>query len=542
MVIPSPYSLPCQHLHSPLLCKPSSLITARRGNHNKFLHQGKRFTVSVRSSLYTPKHVAPTPLYCPDEIPSWNDKSETSLFVNYDDSPINEEEQERMGFDKRSSTASKVQALLDGIGAFASEEGDDILNIILKNCRIRTLLDFNDLLMGLVSSNQLDLALKLHSNLEKYQVVPDCQTQSLLIRCYCKKNGLDEALRVLEDMVKTGFHPDAATFTVLITSLSKRGRLQKAFEVLELMNQSGHKPTVQTFNSLLKGLCYVGRVEEACERLTEIKKASFKPDIYTYAAVMDGFCKVGRSNEAMELLNEALEMGLTPTVVTYNTLFHGYCKEGRPMDGIGVLRQMEQKNCKPDYITYNTLLHGLLKWDKILTALRVYKEMVGIGFEVDERIMRALLRGLCRKSLKEKDLSKDAYQVFEKMTSRALGIDYSTYDLLIQAVCLRKESDKAFVVLQHMIGLGYIPRIITFNNVIRVLCLHGKLNKALLVLVLIYEDNCRIPSRITYDLLLRELDIQGQSLGACSVYGAALKQGMVLDRKPQRRGNYLEHQ
>ena len=444
--------------------------------------------------------------------------------------PIKQAEK-NLGIDKRTSRFH-VQELADRIRELPSKERTEFLSSYVKDGGFSTISGANDVLMALFIAEDPDFALKLFSDLSSYELEPDSWTFSIVLRCHCKKNQLDEAKRVLDHMVEEGFHPDVVTITILINALCKRGRMQSAFEVFDFMGTIGCKPTVQTYNCLLKGLCYVGRVEAAFELLLKIKKDSMKPDVYTYTAVMDGFCKVGRSDEAMELLDEAVEMGLTPSVVTYNTLFQGYCKEGRPLKGIVVLKQMKQGNCRPDCISYSTLLHGLLKWGKIRSALRTYKEMVEDGIEVDKRIMNLLLRGLCRRSWKEKDLLEDAHEVFEKMKTGFYDIDPSTYCLMIQALCKGGKIEKSLDNLHDMIRMGNSPGAITFNNVIRALCAGDRVDEALLILILM-DERIIIPSRMSYNLLIEGCNKRRWPLAACSIYGTALKRGVIPNSKPR---------
>ncbi|XP_074341451.1 uncharacterized protein LOC141678919 isoform X2 [Apium graveolens] len=335
-------------------------------------------------------------------------------------------------------------------------------------------------------------------------------------------------------MLEKGFEPNVAIFTDLINSFSKRGRMQKAFEVFKVMESVKCEPTTHTYNCLLKGLCYVGRIEEAYKMLMNIKKSScIKPDIYTYTAVMNGFCKVGRSDEALELLDEAVEMGLVPNVVTYNTLLNGYFKEGRPLEGIGLLNKMKMRNCVPDYISYSTLLHGLLKWSKIHSALSIYEEMVSVGFQVEERMMNTLLRGLCRRSRIQRELLSNAYEVFERMKTRGYVIYPCAYELAIEAFCMGKQTDKALATLWEMIKCGHSPRMITFKNVIRPLCVQGNLVEALPILVLMHEES-RMAIEFPFDILIDECNNrQGFYMCSCTIYGAALKRGVVPQRKPK---------
>lgn len=419
-----------------------------------------------------------------------------------------------------------------------SKEGTEMFITSQKDCEIQNISEFNDLFADFVSAEELDLALRLLSNISSYGLVPNSRTFSIAIRCYCKKGDLDNAKRVFDQMLGSGCNPNDATVTVLVNALCRRGKIKRALEMVELVGRIGRKQTVRTYNCLLKGLCYVGRVEEACEMVAKMKKDGLVPDIYTYTALMDGLCKVGRSDEAMELLNEAEENGLEPSVVTFNTLFNGYCKEGRPLDGIHVLKKMKQMNCMPDRISYTTLLHGLIKWGKIRTALRTYKEMVSSGHSVEEKMMNTFMRALCRRSWKEKDLLEDAHQVFEKMKNEFQVIHRSTYGVVIPALCSGNKISEAVANLHHMIRKGYSPRAITINVVVEALCRRGSANEALGVvgLGLVGDGHHHgIPfSRVSYDLIIDELNKQGMWFDACKVYGLALKRGVKHTKRPQR--------
>ncbi|XP_024973482.1 pentatricopeptide repeat-containing protein At1g62680, mitochondrial-like [Cynara cardunculus var. scolymus] len=403
-----------------------------------------------------------------------------------------------------------------------------------KDGNFETITQFNHLFMGLVLENEVDLAYKFYSTLSSYDFSADSFTFSILVHCYCKRNEPMEAKRVLEHMIQNGFEsPKVKTFTQLINSFCKRGKLKQAFEVFEIMGKVKCDPTINTYNCLLKGLCYVGKVEEAYELLTKIKKSwNLQPDVYSFTAVMDGFCKVGRSNEALELLNEAIEMGLKPSIVTYNTIFNGYFKEGRPKDGFGLLKQMKERNCNPDYISYSTLLHGLLQWGEIGDGLRVYNQMLDMGFDIDGRMMNTLLRGICRRSRKEKELLKDAYQLFDEMSKRGVDIDPCAHELMIEAFCNGNEMDKAFMNLCEMIKMNLSPKTFTLNSVVRGLCVEGKIEKALLVLVLVCRGRRGMLDGVTFDVLIDEMNRQGMFKLATCVYCVALKNRVNLLRKP----------
>ncbi|XP_057534443.1 pentatricopeptide repeat-containing protein At1g12775, mitochondrial-like isoform X1 [Amaranthus tricolor] len=375
---------------------------------------------------------------------------------------------------------AKVKQLADNISSVPPEQRFKVLESVIENLgESINIREFNNLIMGLVMAEEMELALKLFDEMSTYGLSPDCWTYSVLIRCYCKKNLPDDGKKILDCMIKNGFRPNVVTLTILVNSLCSRGKIQRAFEVLEIMGKLGCNPNIQTYNCVLKGMCFVGRVEEAYEMLMDLKRkkgdeeSSIGPDIYSYTAVMDGFCKVGRSDEAMELLEEAIETGLTPNVVTYNALFNGYCKEGKPRKGIQLLKQMKERDCTPDYISYSTLLHGLLKWGKFKAAFWVYNEMVEVGFKVDERMMNSLLRGLCRESWEEEELLKNVDKVYQQMKSWDYSIFPDTYSLVIQSFCIGEEIGMALISLHEMVEAGYFPRMVTVNRVVRGLCEEG---------------------------------------------------------------------
>ncbi|XP_037495947.1 putative pentatricopeptide repeat-containing protein At1g09680 [Jatropha curcas] len=485
--MPSPYAIAQHHLLQPLFLGNTFNLNYRERPATNLIFLPKL-------SLFTAGIADKNAMAYPKRLSHLIDKKGITLVVKHNNGllPIQQKNPETIEKTRR----LQVENFVAAIKALPSKDKTTILDIFTKNGKICSTAVFNDLLMALVIASEHELAFKFYSSISSYGLAPDCWTYCILIRSYCKIENVDEARRVLDHMVENGLHPNLATFTTLINSFCKKGRVEEAFELME-----------------------------------DIKKSSIDADVYTYTALMDGFCKVGRTDEAMELLNEAMEIGLKPNIVTFNTLFDGFSREGRPLEGIGVLKKMKQINCRPDYISYSTLLHGLLMWRKIRTALRIYKEMVRNGFEVDERLMNNLLRGLCRKFLKENDLLEDAYQVFDKMTKRAFVMDHSTYNLVIQAFSMGKKVDDALVSLQKMIKFGYIPSLTTINSVIRAFCTKGRVEKAILVLVLMYETH-KIPNTTSYDLMIQELNRQRRFLGASNVYGSALVRGVVPNQMP----------
>ncbi|KAH8484717.1 hypothetical protein H0E87_026465 [Populus deltoides] len=286
---------------------------------------------------------------------------------------------------------------------------------------------------------------------------------------------------------------------------------------------------ISDFNDVLMALVTANDSDLVLKLYSGLSCYSLEPNSWTFSIMVRCHCKKKDPGEAKRVLDQMMQKGFNPNVATLTILINSFCKMGQLQNAF----QVFERKCMPDYISYSTLLHGLLLWGKVLAGLRIFNEMEGSGLEADERLMNSLVRGLCRKSIKENDLVEVAYEVFEKMKKRGFVIEQSTYALVIQALWVAKKVDDAFINLHQMVRLGYIPRLITINNVIRALCVGGKVDEAFYVLVLMYE-NSKIPSRMSYDLLIHELNRQERTLGACNVYGAALVRGVVPHKKPRR--------
>ncbi|KAL9421943.1 hypothetical protein AB3S75_034254 [Citrus x aurantiifolia] len=106
-----------------------------------------------------------------------------------------------------------------------------------------------------------------------------------------------------------------------------------------------------------------------------------------------------------------------------------------------------------------------------------------------------------------------------------LKLDVYTYTAVMDGFCKVGRSNEAMELLNEAIErgvtpnmvtliqllqrleMGHIPRTITFNNVIQALCGIGKIDKALLLLFLMYKHG-KIPSRTSHDMLIKKLDQQ----------------------------------
>ncbi|KAL9421942.1 hypothetical protein AB3S75_034253 [Citrus x aurantiifolia] len=120
---------------------------------------------------------------------------------------------------------------------------------------------------------------------------------------------------------------------------------------------------------------------------------------------------------------------------------------------------------------------------------------------------------------------EEAYEMLMNVKNDGLKLDVYTYTAVMDGFCKVGRSNEAMELLNEAIErgvtpnmvtliqllqrleMGHIPRTITFNNVIQALCGIGKIDKALLLLFLMYKHG-KIPSRTSHDMLIKKLDQQ----------------------------------
>ena len=89
---------------------------------------------------------------------------------------------------------------------------------------------------------------------------------------------------------------------------------------------------------------------------------------------------------------------------------------------------------------------------------------------------------------------------------------------------------RVVMLVKLMVEIAYALKNITFDNVIRALCVVGRVEEALSVLVLMCRGSL-VPTKISFNILICEFNRQGRRLSACNVYGAALKIGVISERE-----------
>jgi pentatricopeptide repeat protein len=124
--------------------------------------------------------------------------------------------------------------------------------------------------------------------------------------------------------------------------------------------------------------------------------------------------------------------GVAPNTSTYNSMISMFCFYAQEERAFGILKEMEDSGlCKPDIQTYHPLIKSCFKMQKIDCMLKdILNDMVKkyhIGLDLSTYTL--LIHGLCRA-----DRCKWAFVLFEEMVDQDIVPRYRTCRLLLDEV------------------------------------------------------------------------------------------------------------
>ncbi|CAI9779735.1 unnamed protein product [Fraxinus pennsylvanica] len=202
-----------------------------------------------------------------------------------------------------------------------------------------------------------------------------------------------------------------------------------------------------------------------------------------------------------------------PDRFTYNIIIHGvywYCNAKRVDEAFGPLDRMKKRNVKPNDATYRFLVNGefrsvpahkalklLPRWvdmepdlPKVVydTGLdldetcQIFDYFLNQGIKVDFNASLALVEALY-KSGREDGLCQvnqiiDGFDCFSEMIEWGVTPNAITYNVLIRSLCIAGDVSKAMKLLKKMQDDGIQPDVYSFNDLIQSFCRMNKVEKA----------------------------------------------------------------
>ncbi|KAF3772013.1 Pentatricopeptide repeat-containing protein [Nymphaea thermarum] len=294
---------------------------------------------------------------------------------------------------------------------------------------------------------------------KRYLYQMDCETLDLVLQTLIKGKRTSEALVILETMlwrnlpIKNGMH------TAVLTGLCKERRQSEFQKCWELALQDGWVPCLADCRTLVDCLCELGMLRDALELLENMSLNYSDSVPFIFGSFIEVLCcHPGFARPAFLLVQEMLKRGLSVDLALYGCLIKGLYKENMILEAIEVLDAMIEKAQNPilcrsfQFHMAQSLGHILL--EKVLP---------------DTTVHSVLINKLCRMGK-----ISDAIIIFQEIMATGLYLDEAAFDAIVKAKCLENNLNEVYEILCAMLKWGIIPSMKTYGNILKMLCLGGK--------------------------------------------------------------------
>lgn len=276
----------------------------------------------------------------------------------------------------------------------------------------------------------------------KQHISPNAHTFNIFIHGWCKVRRVDEAHWTIQEMKGHGCRPSVISYSTIIQCYCREQNFCRVYELLDEMQAQDCSPNVITFTGIIFALAKAEKFEEALQMAERMRYVGCRPDTLFYNSLIYTLGKAGRVHDAIYIFKvEMPSVGIIPDISTYNSLISIYCDHAQESGAFNILKEMEVSGlCKPNVQTYHPLIKSCFKTGNIDSYLNdILDNMVNkhhLGLDISTYTL--LIHGLCRANKCEW-----AYSMFEEMVKKDIMPRYRTCRLLLDEVKLKNMYEAA---------------------------------------------------------------------------------------------------
>ncbi|KAK7395879.1 hypothetical protein VNO78_16451 [Psophocarpus tetragonolobus] len=307
----------------------------------------------------------------------------------------------------------------------------------------------------LVGAGQWVDAVRIFDDLQTLGLEKNTVSMNLLLDTLCKEKFVEQARKIFLEL-KQHIAPDAHTFNIFIHGWCKVFRVDEAHWTIQEMKGYGFRPCVISYSTIIRCCCQEGNFSRVYELLDEMQAQGCSPNVITYTTVMSALAKAEKFKEALEVPERMRSSGCRPDTLFFNSFIYTLGRAGRLDDAAYVFKvEMPKAGVAPNTSTYNSMISMFFHYAEEKRAFEILKEMENSGdCKPDAQTYHPLIK-FCFKTGK---IDGVLDEILKDMTNKQhLGLDLSTYTLLIHGLCREDRCNWAFSLFEEMINQDIIP-------------------------------------------------------------------------------------
>ncbi|KAI3714425.1 hypothetical protein L1987_73027 [Smallanthus sonchifolius] len=229
-----------------------------------------------------------------------------------------------------------------------------------------------------------------------------------------------------------------------------------------------------TTSSLLASLSSAGNMRHAHHMFDHMITRGVPLSTLGFGVFLWRFCATAELDKTLSLLDHVRKQGVNGSIVAL-LVVHGLCLASRAQEAMSMLDVLRKRDCKPDFMAYRVVAEALRATGNVVHVEQVLKMKRKLGVAPRSSDYRDFIFQLISERL-----TCEAKDLGEVIVTGNFPIQDDVLNALIGSVSTDYPCS-AFMFFNFLIEKQRFPTLLTFTNLGRNLCKHGKHDELLQV-------------------------------------------------------------
>ncbi|CAK7348595.1 unnamed protein product [Dovyalis caffra] len=358
------------------------------------------------------------------------------------------------------------------------------------------------------------------------------QMGNILLMAYLTKTLSESGTRNLDpDSIPLS---DSLVLQILRKNSLDTSKKMDFFKWCSLRNNFKH--SVSTYSQMFVTLCRSGYLEEVPNLLNSMKNDGVVVGSETFKFLLDAFIRLGKFDAALDILDHMEELGTNPNPHMYDSIIVALAKKNQVGLALSILLKLLEASggnkgnalgvSLPGSIACNALLVALRKGDMKVEFKTVFDRLrEKEGFELNTWGYNICIHAFgCWGDL------TTSLRLFKEMkekssASGSFDPDLCTYNSMIHVLCLVGKVKDAVIVYEELKLSGHEPDAFTYRILIQGCCKSYQMDDATKIFSEM-QYNGFLPNTVVYNSLLDGMFKARKVMEACQLFEKMVQDGV----------------